>query len=132
MQPRIIQIGTFIGLVLVFPCPWYMIAVGGLLPLPVILLFGVAGGVVMVLSLVHVVIYTWVFHRVARRVGSLVRIGRVRGPVAVVLLLLTLLVLSLTPIYGSGENLAGGNKLKHDAYEVYRDTFLDLFRGGRR
>lgn len=91
---RMIRTGTFVGLILVFPCPWYMIAVGGLLPLPVILLYGIAGGIVLVFSLVHVVIYTWIFHRVARWAGGVVRTGRVRKPVAAVLLLSALLALS--------------------------------------
>ena len=66
-----IRTGTFIGLILVFPCPWYMIAVGGLLPLPVILYYGIDSGIVLVFSLVHIAIYTWIFHRVARWAGEL-------------------------------------------------------------
>ena len=31
---------TFLGLMLLCPCPWYMLAVGGLLPLPVIVAYG--------------------------------------------------------------------------------------------
>jgi len=27
------------------------------------------------------------------------------------------------PIYGGGENLAGGGKLNYTAYQVYRDAF---------
>jgi hypothetical protein len=127
-----IRTGAFVGLILVFPCPWYMIAVGGLLPLPVILLYGSAGGIVLVFSLVHVVAYTWIFHRVARWAGGVVRTGRVRKPVAAVLLLAALLALSVLPIYGAGENLAGGYVLKHNAYEVYRDVFIGILGTGRR
>lgn len=127
-----IRAGIFVGLILVFPCPWYMIAVGGLLPLPVILLYGIAGGIVLVFSLVHVVIYAWIFHRVARWAAGVVRTGRVRKPVAAVLLLSALLALSFLPIYGGGENLAAGHALKHNAYEVYRDAFIDMFGAGRR
>ena len=108
---------------LVFPCPWYMIAVGGLLPLPVIAAYGAAGGIVLVFSLVHVVIYTWVFYRVSRWISSFVRIARIPRPVAGVLLLAALLTLSFLPVYGSGENLAGRGNLRYTAYEVYRDAF---------
>ena len=128
---RMIRTGTFIGLILVFPCPWYMIAVGGLLPLPVILFNGMDGGIVLVFSLVHIAIYTWIFHRMARWAGGVVRTGRIRNPVAAILLVSALLALSFLPIYGSGENLAAGRVLKHNAYEVYRDTFLDT-PGARR
>jgi len=127
-----IRTGTFIGLILVFPCPWYMIAVGGLLPLPVILYYGMDGGIVLVFSLVHIAIYTWIFHRVARWAGGVVRTGRIRNPVAAILLVSALLALSFLPIYGSGENLAAGRVLKHNAYDVYRDAFLDMPAEGRR
>ena len=126
-----IRTGTFIGLILVFPCPWYMIAVGGLLPLPVILYYGMDGGIVQVFSLVHIAIYTWIFHRVARWAGGVVRTGRIRNSVAAVLLVSALLALGFLPIYGGGENLAAGRVLKYNAYEVYRDTFLDT-PGARR
>ena len=91
---RMIRTATFIGLILVFPCPWYMIAVGGLLPLPVILYYGMDGGIVLVFSLVHIAIYTWIFHRVARWAGGVVRTGRIRKSVAAVLLVSALLALS--------------------------------------
>ena len=128
---RMIRTGTFIGLILVFPCPWYMIAVGGLLPLPVILFYGMDGGIVLVFSLVHIAIYTWIFYRVARWAGGVVRTGRIRNSVAAVLLVSVLLALSFLPIYGGGENLAAGRVLKHNAYEVYRDAFLDTLSAER-
>ena len=123
MACRAIRAATFLGLILLFPCPWYMIAVGGLLPLPVIASYGAAGGIVLVFSLVHLVVYTWLFHLVARWIGSLARRVRLRGSIPAVLILALLLGMGAAPIYGSGENLAGGNKLKYNAYEVYRDTF---------
>jgi len=119
----VIRAGTFLGLILVFPCPWYMIAVGGLLPLPVIVSYGAAGGVVLVFSLVHLVVYTWIFYRMSRWVSAIVRIAHIPRFVAGVLLLSAVLALSFLPIYGSGENLAGGGKLRYTAYEVYRDAF---------
>ena len=39
-----IRAGTFVGLMLLFPCPWFMFGVGGLLPLPVIVAYGAAAG----------------------------------------------------------------------------------------
>jgi hypothetical protein len=39
-----LRAATFLAPVLVFPCPWYMFAVGGLLPLPVIMRYGLDGG----------------------------------------------------------------------------------------
>jgi hypothetical protein len=127
-----IRAGAFIGLALLFPCPWYMLAVGGLLPLPVIVLYGLSGGIVLAFSLVHAIVYVWLFHRTARWLGALLRAGRVRAPVAAVAVLSTLLALSVLPIYGSGENLAAGYALRSNAYAVYRDAFVDVVRGGRR
>jgi len=126
------RVGTFAGLVLVFPCPWYMLAVGGLLPLPVILAFGLAGPIHLAFSLAHAVLYTWLFWIVARRVDSIVRAGRIHRGVAAALLLSGFAALGLAPIYGAGENLLGVNKLKHTAYEIYWDTWIDVFGGGRR
>ena len=114
---------TFLGLILAFPCPWYMIAVGGVLPLPVIVSYGTAGGVVLVFSLVHLVVYTWIFHRVSRLVSAIVLIAHIPRPVAGIVLVSALLALSFLPVYGSGENLASRDKLRYTAYEVYRDAF---------
>src|SRR3989442_12429298 len=68
---RVIRAVTFLGLILVFPCPWYMIAVGGVLPLPVIVSYGAAGGLVLGFWLVHLAVYTWAFHRVSRLVSAI-------------------------------------------------------------
>lgn len=132
MQARLTRIGIFTGLVLVFPCPWYMVAVGGLLPLPVILAFGLSGPIQSAFSLAHAVLYAWLFWTLARRMDSIVRARRIRPGAAGALLLSGFVALSLAPIYGSGENLIGINKLKHSAYEIYLDTFVDVFGGGRR
>jgi hypothetical protein len=109
--------GTFIGLVLWFPCPWYMVAVGGLLPLPVIAMYGIGGGIVLVFSLVHLAIYAGVFSYLVRRV---------RRPLTAGIVLLALFALSFLPIYGGGENLASGGKLNRNAYQVYQETFMEL------
>ncbi len=132
MQARMTRIGIFTGLALVFPCPWYMVAVGGLLPLPVILAFGFAGPIQLAFSLTHAVLYTWLFWTLARRVDSIVRARRIHPGVTGALLLSSFVVLSFAPIYGGGENLIGINKLKHNAYEIYLDALVDVFGGGRR
>jgi hypothetical protein len=108
---------VFIGLVVWFPCPWYMVAVGGLLPLPVILLYGLDGGVVLVFSLIHLALYAGVFFYLARRI---------RKPVTAGITLVVLFALSFLPIYGSGENLASGGKLNRNAYQAYGEAFSEL------
>ena len=110
--------GTFIGLVLWFPCPWYMVAVGGLLPLPVIARYGIEGGIVLVFSLVHLAVYAGLFFYLARRI---------RKPVTAGIVLLVLFALSFLPIYGSGENLASGGKLNRNAYQAYSEAFAEVF-----
>lgn len=118
MKTEGVRSGTFIGLVLWFPCPWYMVAVGGLLPLPVIALYGVGGGMVLVFSLVHLTVYASLFYWLARRI---------RKPVTAGFVLLVLLALSFLPIYGSGENLASGGKLNRNAYQTYGEAFAEVF-----
>jgi hypothetical protein len=124
----VIRAGTFVGLMLLFPCPWFMFAVGGLLPLPVIVAYGAAGGVVLALTLVHLVVYTWIFYKVARWVGRLAGQGPVRRGFVSLVVATGLLAVSVAPIYGSGENLAAGNKLRHTAYAVYRQAFANWRR----
>lgn len=109
-----VRAATFLALVAAFPCPWYMFAVGGLLPLPVILLYGFEGGVVLAVSLVHGVVYAALFYWLARRV---------RKPLTAAAVLGCLLAISFLPIYGSGENLAAGGKLNRNAYQAYSDAF---------
>src|SRR5439155_22196873 len=69
------------------------------------------------------VVYTWIFHRVSRLVSAIVLIAHIPRPVAGIVLVSALLALSFLPIYGGGENLAGGGKLNYTAYQVYRDAF---------
>jgi hypothetical protein len=127
----VIRAATFLGLVLVFPCPWYMIAAGGLLPLPVIASYGAPGGLMLAFAIVHVAFYTWIFYLATRLVGALARRMHLRGVVPAILILAILLGLGAAPIYGSGENLAAGNKLNHTAYQVYREAYHDWSRGRR-
>src|SRR5437867_12947899 len=96
-----------------------MIAVGGVLPLPVIVSYGTAGGVVLVFSLVHLVVYTWIFHRVSRLVIAIVLIAHIPRPVAVIVLVSALLALSFLPIYCGGVNLTGVAELNFTAYQFY-------------
>jgi hypothetical protein len=124
------RIWFFAGLVLVFPCPWYMVAVGGLLPLPVIMAYGADAPLMLGFSAVHAVLYVWLFWVLARRVDAVVRARRVRPSVAGALMLAGFVALGFAPIYGSGENLLGSNKLRYNAYEIYLDTWA-LAMGGR-
>lgn len=120
----------FTGLVLVFPCPWYMIAVGGLLPLPVIIAYGADAPILLAFSAVHAALYIWLFWVLARRVDAIVRARRMHRGVAGALMLAGFVMLGFAPIYGSGENLLGANRLKYTAYEIYQDTWA-LATGGR-
>jgi len=113
-----VRTGTFIGLVLAFPCPWYMVAVGGLLPLPVIVLYGLSGGIVLAFSAVHLAVYAGLFFYLARRIRKTATAG---------IVLLVLFALSFLPIYGSGENLASGGKLNLNAYQAYQQGFVEMF-----
>lgn len=122
---------TFTGLTLIFPCPWFMFAVGGLLPLPVILLYGFEGGIVLAVSLVHVALYTGVFYWLARRAGAIVRGSRAKEAIAAALLLSALLALSFAPVYIEGENLASGHRAGRNAWQAYRDAWSSAFRGGQ-
>jgi hypothetical protein len=113
---------------LLCPCPWYALAVGGLLPLPVIVAYGTAGGIMLAISLVHLVVYTWIFHKIAWSIGSFVRHRRISQTFAAAVVAAIFVTISFAPIYGSGENLGAGNKLKHTAWDVYRSTFRTVRR----
>ena len=117
---------TFLGLMLLCPCPWFALAVGGLLPLPVIVAYGTAGGVMLAISLIHLVVYTWIFHKIAWSIGSFVRHRHISQTFAAAVVAAIFVAIGFAPIYGSGENLAAGNKLKHTAWDVYRSTFPSL------
>jgi len=95
-----------------------MVAVGGLLPLPVIALYGLEGGLVFALSVVHLIVYLGVFYYLARRIRTAVTGG---------IVLLILFALSFLPIYGSGENLASGGKMNLNAYQAYQQGFVEVF-----
>ncbi|MFB3818038.1 MAG: hypothetical protein ACE147_10280 [Candidatus Methylomirabilales bacterium] len=103
-----------------------MIAVGGLLPLPVIAVYGLDGGIVLAVSALHVLLYGWLFQRAARSVAAWVKARGVREPVAAVVLGLAFLGMGFLPIYGGGENLLGGGGLWVTAYGVYWSTFRDM------
>lgn len=91
-----------------------MFAVGGLLPLPVIVRYGLNSGVMLTVSIVHLIVYGTLFYFAARRV---------RKPIVAAAIIAVLVALSFMPIYGSGENLAGGSKLNRSAYQVYSGAF---------
>ena len=111
---KTVRAATFTALVILFPCPWYMFAVGGLLPLPVIMRYGLDSGVMLAVSIVHLIVYATLFYFAARRV---------RKPIVAAGVIGVVVTLSFMPIYGSGENLASGGKLDRNAYQVYSDAF---------
>ena len=119
---------TFLGLMLLCPCPWYMLSVGGLLPLPVIVAYGTAGGLMLVFSLIHLVVYTWIFHKIAWSIGSFVRHRHISQTFGAAVVAATLVAVGFAPIYGRGKNFPVGNKLNHTAWEMYRSTFPALRR----
>jgi hypothetical protein len=119
---RVIRTATFVGLMLLFPCPWFMFAVGGLLPLPVIVAYGAGGGMVLAVTLIHLVVYTWIFYKAARWVGRLAGQGPVRQGFVSLVVATGLLAISFAPIYGSGENLLSGHKLRHTAWAMYQQA----------
>jgi hypothetical protein len=128
----VIRAGTFLGLMLLFPCPFYMIAVGGLLPLPIIVSYGDDRGLLLAIALIHLVVYAWIFFWVARVIGWLAGPEGIRRRIVAMLVAAMLAAVSFVPIYGSGENLATGRKLRHTAWKVYRDAYFDWARHGRR
>jgi hypothetical protein len=111
---RALKGAAFTGLVLWFPCFWYLVAVGGLLPLPVIVMYGFEGGVMLAFSLVHLALYAMLFFLAVRKI---------QRPVTAALVLAGAFATSFAPIYGSGENLAAGGKLNRNAWQVYAEEF---------
>ena len=127
-----IRAGTFTGLMLLFPCPFYMIAVHGVLPLPVIVSYGSDGGLMLAIALIHLVVYAWIFFWIARFIGWLAGAEGIRRRIVATLVAAMLAAVTFVPIYGSGENLATGRKLRHTAWKVYRDAYFTWARQVRR
>jgi len=121
-----IRLATFAGLMLLFPCPFYLLKTGGLLPLPVIVAYGTAGGGTLAVALLHLVVYTIIFYKLARWVAREAGHGESNRGFVTVLVIAALLALSFAPIYGSGDNVPWRVKLKRTAWDVYRDA-----HGGR-
>jgi len=128
----------FATLVAAAPCPFYMFAVAGLLPLPHIaaLAFAPVFPIVVLVRLLHVVAYValfrWFSRAAAYRIYSL-SVGRRSLVFAGVLL--AFLLLSLMPIYGGGENLGAGGGHFDNLYAYYREhlylPLLHAWRSGR-
>ena len=76
---------------------------------------------------------SWVFFWVARFIGWVAGPrGGIRRSIVAVIVTAMLLGVSFVPIYGSGENLVTGHKLRHTAWKVYREAYHDWARHGRR
>jgi len=112
---------VFAALLLIAPWPWYLFAVGGLLPVPLILLmaFGllpspVLAGVLVICAALGIAAFWFV----ARWFG---RYSRSSRPWAVAGMVGLLAFVSLLPIYGGGENIMTPAGKFADAYTAYRN-----------
>ena len=113
---------VFAALILAFPWPWYLIAVGGLLPVPLILamasdLSQPVVSALLALSAALGVAAFWFAARVVRRFTRRARPWAVAGAVGL------LVFLAQLPIYGGGENLASPAGKFAGAYDAYARQF---------
>ena len=109
---------VFAALVLMAPWPWYLFAVGGLLPIPVILMMAaeVRQPVLVTALLLCAALGLMAFWFLARFVG---RYSRGARPWAVLGVVFLLMFMWQLPIYGGGENIASPAGKFHDAYTAY-------------
>lgn len=117
---------VFAALLLIAPWPWYLVAVGGLLPVPLILLmaFGMLPSLVpVVVLLICAATGIAAFYFIARWFA---RYSRSSRPWAVAGTVGLLAFVSLLPIYGGGENIMTPAGKFADAYTAYRKE-LTLF-----
>jgi hypothetical protein len=126
VSERQVLLAILAALVLAAPFPWYLIAVGGVLPLPLIAL-AVAdslrtgawlAGLILLLDLA---LGVWIFSRVARLLTRRICLARPsRRPAATLAVLLLVAIVSALPVYGGGENLASPGGKFTDLYSAYR------------
>jgi hypothetical protein len=98
-----------LALVLAAPWPWYLFAVGGLMPVPVIVLWAVSdpSRVVMVMLLLSAILGVVVFLFASRSIArAIARARPAVRPYALAGALGVIVAVSLMPVYGGGENLA--------------------------
>lgn len=116
---------VFAALAVMAPWPWYLFAVGGLLPIPVILMMalGVREPLFIAVLLVCASIGTVAFWFLARFVGRHSRSARPWAVLGVVFLLTFVWQL---PIYGGGENIASPAGKFSDAYTAYARELREL------
>jgi hypothetical protein len=116
---------VFAALLLMAPWPWYLFAVGGLLPIPVILMMalGVREPLFIAVLLVCAALGMVAFWFLARLVG---RYSRSARPWAVLGAVLLLTFVWQLPIYGGGENIASPAGKFSDAYTAYAKELREL------
>jgi hypothetical protein len=116
---------VFAALLLMAPWPWYLFAVGGLLPIPVILMMasGVREPVLIAALLLCAALGIVAFWFLARFVGRYSRSARPSAVLGVVFLLMFVWQL---PIYGGGENIASPAGKFSDAYTAYARELREL------
>ena len=116
---------VFAALLLMAPWPWYLFAVGGLLPIPVILMMalGVREPLFIAVLLLCAAIGIVAFWFVARFVGRYRRSAR---PWAVLGAVFLLMFVWQLPIYGGGENIASPAGKFSDAYTAYARELREL------
>jgi hypothetical protein len=114
---------VFAALLFLAPWPWYLVAVGGLLPVAVIALMALGllpqpllAGLLALCAATGIV----AFYFIARWFG---RRGPSSRPWAVAGAGGALVLVSLLPIYGGGENIATPAGKFADAWTAYRSLF---------
>lgn len=116
---------VFAALLLMAPWPWYLFAVGGLLPIPVTLMmaFDVREPLFVAVLLLCAATGVVAFWFLARFVG---RCRQGARPWAVLGVVFLLVLTGQLPIYGGGENIASPAGKFSDAYTAYASQLREL------
>ena len=126
MSERWLFVSILCALVVAAPFPWYLFAVGGLLPISIIAWWAISKpfGIITVLLLVNVAIGAWahlcVARFLARRLCSASAPRKLAGITAIAS---TMVLISLLPLYGGGENLAIPGGKFSNLCDAYRQAF---------
>lgn len=121
-------------LIVAAPWPWFLFAVGGLLPVPIIVLWALSGSSLFLAAMlllsagIGIVVFSLASRSLARAISPAhpaIKAYALAG------LLGLIAVVSFLPLYGGGENLAVPEGKFANLYAVYADEVRNVLCSGR-
>lgn len=125
MSRTCIQWVIFAALFPTVPVPWFLLAAGGLMPIPILAWWALGNGISIVAFSfgLSAGAGTWACWVVARSLARRLSLRPIRSRIlALFLVLATTAAYSLLPVYGGGENIAGAGGKFANLMVTYRNA----------